>query len=287
MKEPIIYNHKLIDKEFFVKRSSNKENFKPCFYSENIHRHEHYQIIWVYKGCGTHTIEQTTYNYTDGSLFILSPHYVHQFKRDRDFSGYLISFADTFLNDPQYRSILFYNSPEHSCLDIPVEEREMLNSEFERLNHYYEKPDFYGKTRILQNYLYIILTRIEGYRRLLRQKNLLDSDQYFHTLEEFALLVHNHFFEEKNLSFYLDKLSVSRRKLNDIIKETTGFSPARFIEQYTMDEAVRMLRYTDYSVKEISGRLGYLDDSYFIKVFKKQFRKTPLAYREEFSNKRR
>nr|WP_262923154.1 helix-turn-helix domain-containing protein [Arenibacter sp. N53] len=89
-----------------------------------------------------------------------------------------------------------------------------------------------------------------------------------------------HFTEEKQLNFYTSQLSISQKKLNLVLRNSTGLTPAKFLETYILNEAARILRYSDLSVKQIVAELGYSDSSYFIKAFKKQFKKTPLEYRK-------
>ena len=54
-----------------------------------------------------------------------------------------------------------------------------------------------------------------------------------------------------------------------------------YVKRQKVSWAKEMLRRTDKSVSEISSELGFLDSSYFIKVFKAVEGITPLAYRQE------
>lgn len=54
-----------------------------------------------------------------------------------------------------------------------------------------------------------------------------------------------------------------------------------YMKRQKVQWAKEMLRKTDKSVNEISTELGFLDSSYFIKVFKALEGITPLAYRQE------
>ena len=54
-----------------------------------------------------------------------------------------------------------------------------------------------------------------------------------------------------------------------------------YMKRQKVQWAKEMLRKTDKSVNEISTELGFLDSSYFIKVFKAFEGITPLAYRQE------
>ena len=47
-----------------------------------------------------------------------------------------------------------------------------------------------------------------------------------------------------------------------------------------------MLTGSDASVQQISAYVGYLDNNYFVKVFKKQYGMTPTEYRAKNPGKK-
>ncbi|MBC8644381.1 helix-turn-helix transcriptional regulator [Flavobacterium lindanitolerans] len=52
------------------------------------------------------------------------------------------------------------------------------------------------------------------------------------------------------------------------------------IQKEILREAQRMLYYTDHSVKEISDLLGYEDEKYFMRLFRKKTGFSPTEYRK-------
>ena len=46
------------------------------------------------------------------------------------------------------------------------------------------------------------------------------------------------------------------------------------------------MRHTELSLLEISGRVGFEDQSYFTKVFKRLIGKTPRQYKKQISEER-
>ena len=248
-------------------------------HSTTLHRHSHFQIVWISNGKGEHLVEQNKYSYSDGSIFLLAPHFMHQIEYNDNVDGFVVSFSDTFLNRLQYKSTLLFYNPKHCMITVPSEEQKILNSEFELLHHHFRKSDMAEKSIILQNYLHIILTKINSYRYRQQNQNTTIEDSKQLLAERFILLVRDNFRDNKNLDFYLNKLALSQRKLNNVITITTGLPPAKFIELYALNEAARMLQFSNYSIKEVADLAGYMDNSYFTKAFKRHFNKTPLEYR--------
>lgn len=96
---------------------------------------------------------------------------------------------------------------------------------------------------------------------------------------QFASLLHAHYQEEKEVSFYADKLMLTPKTLSDILKKETGRSAKQSLDDYIILEAKSLLKQTGMSIKEIVYWLGYEDPSYFTKLFKSKVGLTPLEYR--------
>lgn len=64
-----------------------------------------------------------------------------------------------------------------------------------------------------------------------------------------------------------------------LFKQGFGCNFTTYLTRYRMKEAVRLLKNTDLSVKEIALRTGYPDSNYFAKVFKRQNGVIPSEFR--------
>lgn len=62
-------------------------------------------------------------------------------------------------------------------------------------------------------------------------------------------------------------------------KAASGISPKRYINNLRIKKAKQMLVNSDASVSEICSSLGFYDNAYFTKSFKKITGKTPVQYR--------
>lgn len=61
-----------------------------------------------------------------------------------------------------------------------------------------------------------------------------------------------------------------------------GIAPKDYLIGKRIAHAKRLLRETDASVMEISVSVGYVDQLYFSRIFKKREGISPLAYRKQF-----
>lgn len=72
----------------------------------------------------------------------------------------------------------------------------------------------------------------------------------------------------------------SGRHINRIFQRDHGVALGRYILEQKLQAAQQLLASTGDSVKQVANRLGYLDGSYFCRIFRKQFGVTPTEYRD-------
>ncbi len=96
-------------------------------------------------------------------------------------------------------------------------------------------------------------------------------------------LITTHMAEGWTAAQYARALSLSTGHLSRLCRAATGQSAASFIEQRVIEEACRLLAFTQLPVSEVGYRLGHLDPSYFSKRFRRAMGQTPSAYRAMFT----
>ncbi len=80
------------------------------------------------------------------------------------------------------------------------------------------------------------------------------------------------------------EVHVCRRLLERRFRSVLGRSPLREIIRVRMDMAQKLLRQTRLSVEEVASRCGYMSQSHFIDVFKKEKSVTPGTFRKSKNN---
>lgn len=85
-------------------------------------------------------------------------------------------------------------------------------------------------------------------------------------------------------SKYAKSLAITTGHLSRLCRKTSGLGASAYIEHRVMEEASRLLAFTQIPVSEIGYRLGYSDPSYFSKRFQKAHKESPTKYRSQFFN---
>ncbi|MFZ6014713.1 MAG: helix-turn-helix domain-containing protein [Bacteroidota bacterium] len=97
---------------------------------------------------------------------------------------------------------------------------------------------------------------------------------------QFRKLVAEHFPENKEVSFYANRLNITPKYLSEVLQVELGKSAKTFIDEFVMMEAKSLLKQTTLSIQEICYWLGFEDASHFTKSFKKLANVTPTEYRK-------
>ncbi|MBZ4646286.1 MAG: two-component system, response regulator YesN [Petroclostridium sp.] len=96
--------------------------------------------------------------------------------------------------------------------------------------------------------------------------------------------IEQHFMEEISLETVAEAIYFSPCYFSSIFKHHTGMTFSQYLSQLRIKKALELLENTDYKVYEIASKVGYKDDKYFYRVFKKEFGVTPDEYRRRIIN---
>ena len=84
---------------------------------------------------------------------------------------------------------------------------------------------------------------------------------------------------EHEVQFYAGKLCISSKYLTQVSKGMIGRTPKQIIDETLMHEAMKLLDKNNSSIQDISVSLGFPDQSYFGRFFKRLKHMSPQQYR--------
>ncbi len=102
-------------------------------------------------------------------------------------------------------------------------------------------------------------------------------------LNEFNFLLTKNIKHSRSVKYYADRLAISTKKLNSMLKEYTGKRAKEYIEERIISDAKKLLLETPDTIKQISYTMGFTEPTNFNKFFKKYNSITPLQYREQLN----
>lgn len=89
-----------------------------------------------------------------------------------------------------------------------------------------------------------------------------------------------HVEERFSLAQLAAKAKMSRSTFTRVFREKTGYPPVEYFLCLKVQRACELLETTDMSISQISRRLGYQDQYYFSRLFKKFMHLSPQRYRQ-------
>ena len=100
------------------------------------------------------------------------------------------------------------------------------------------------------------------------------------TIAEVICYLNENLSQKITIDMLSTKFLINRNKLNEEFKKYTGLTCIQYLLKIRMNLSCILLSNTDLPVSEISERVGFSDDNYFIKSFKNYYNMTPSKFRQ-------
>ncbi|MGI6148910.1 MAG: response regulator [Firmicutes bacterium] len=124
---------------------------------------------------------------------------------------------------------------------------------------------------IMEEFVQQLVDLISGYRlRSLR-----------HNVEKAIEYIHEHYCERIYLDDLANHVNLSKHYLCYLFKKETGTTITNYINDLRIEKAKQLLLDGEYAVKELYHRLGFRDQQYFSKTFKRIVGKTVTEYKRQ------
>lgn len=248
------------------------------------HRNDHFIAVLLTSGEAEIMVDFKNVQLSNGRLLFTLPGQIQRAVRFNPRSNGWILFLDNKLVDDYARMMIEDSLLKAPLLSLSKAEVDWFARYFELLSLTYHDHDFGSLHKSAVNSLVIpcICKIASAFQTATDSASKQRSPRKIELTKKFKRLIRDHYLELKKPADYADLMSLSINYLNDTVKSVTGFSASHFIQQEMLREAQRLLCYTDLTIKEISGKLGYDDSKYFNRLFTKLSRITPGRFRNNF-----
>lgn len=110
------------------------------------------------------------------------------------------------------------------------------------------------------------------------QKHYKPSDKRLYKAGEYII---NHYKDKNCLDKAADLCSISRRRFNDIFKNTFDITPNHFLINHKIDIAKKLLKVKELGIADVAENAGFSDLYYFSRKFKSEIGMTPTEYKSK------
>ena len=240
-------------------------------------------FIVVEKGRGTLQLGGEEYEVDRNRLLFLRPELpMRKVRSSADFSVSLSAFPPFMLRDcaqrlePRFMMLLFTKT-----VWVVGRRARKLACYFSELFGF--ATDGYGRGYTRELALNLVGGLVYGFYEMVGNAQLgefsIESSRSRELFRNFMDLLHENLVREHEVQFYAGKLCISSKYLTQISKGTIGRTPKQIIDETLLQEAMKLLDRNDSSIQDISVALGFPDQSYFGRFFKRMKQMSPQQYR--------
>ena len=244
------------------------------------HRHDFQEIIIITEGGAFHRIDWEDHHLAGPHAVLVAQGKIHLFMTEPGTRGWVLAFAPEVL--PQTASWLF--SHFFALSNVPLDDPPCL-ARIESLCLMLEElhAEDGGRGQAEAYLLAALLSMLDARVQASTLRGRPERSSEFRIVKDFLGILDAHYRAEKDLGFYANRLRVNPRRLTHVCRQIMGRTPAGLLEERCMVEAKRFLVHSNLTIQQIASALGYEDQSYFTKVFRKVVKETPSRFRETWS----
>lgn len=236
------------------------------------HRHNFYEMLYFTYVTEeqTHSIDFKKSKIETDCIYMLKPGQVYDMELTTQ-KGYLIAIKSEYLNSfhPNFDSYLYFTLPDKIQMDAND-----LNTIEQTILLIKNELSHKSRVDLISSLVNTLVTQcILSFNDNIR-KSGIDK-----RVLKLIALIDEYYLKERELTFYVDRVSLSEKRLGVLTRQALGYTVKGLIQQRILLEAKRLISQGDLSFKSIAFQLGFVDASYFSRFFKKYSGITPEQFK--------
>lgn len=245
------------------------------------------QVLLVLEGSIDLSIDYVLFQASTNTVVTIMPtHITKVMKYSPNFKGRLMAVSRAFLEQsmmPNHSSSMIQYMKIRKNPTILLQESEIktLDESMLRLRQTILQTSHHLQRLLIQNTLmgfFIEMGNIFSERKEYNTPpSLTRKEELF---ESFLRILYMCCKEQHVVSFYAEQLYITPQYLSLILKELTGRSANKWIDEALMQEAKILLKAPQATVQQVADALHFSDQSTFGKFFKKHAGMSPMEYRK-------
>ena len=242
-------------------------------------------IFFCHNGEARIEIDLLEYDIMPNTQIIFLPNSIINYSyASPDLSISYITFSNAFFQEATVRldPSFFHFLKENPVVTLPVERTRTINGLIIALEDLYKDKENCFRLQILRNYIQSFLLDIyDKTHRIFEQNRPEGISRQEELFKRFIQLIHKHCLNQREVSFYAQKMFITPRYLSAIAQTVAGETAKNIIDKHVILEIKVLLESTDLSIQEIANRLQFPDQSFFGRYFKKHIGISPQYYRRK------
>ncbi len=224
------------------------------------HSHHCYELSYIQSGSGHMTIDGETHFLDTDSFILIKPNAIHSFQGNKSCRLMYIGFF--YDNSYGILNRIFYGkATEISKIMMQLDqELKQVPNNYEDLAHEYQKLIIFTLLRM--------------------QHQLFPTDKNATVFHNIISEIKNNFTEPIDTKSLFDAAGYSYHHFRHIFKRSFGMTLNQYIMELRLQYAMQLLRNTNMSIKEISGKSGFKSAATLTDNMKKIYGLMPSDYQK-------
>lgn len=258
-----------------------------------VHKHNYYEIIFINKGKGKHTINDVTFSYEEGDIFLLSPEDYHSFNIQEKTSFCFFKFTElVFKKDKSDFNQRHWMERIEAIITLPNQipgairfnnnDKDFVVTLCKFILDENHHPRCYTSDIIsdAMSTVISIIARSLCYTYL-NEKIGTNKELSSEIVEMLTYIRHNVYDSKKvSLSTIAKRFGMSKNYVGIFFKKQTGETLQQYLISYKLLLAENRIVNSSSSIETIAFELGFTDLSHLNKLFKRKFGIMPGQYRK-------
>lgn len=231
---------------------------------------DHYLIHLVLSGKGTYRTNNQDFQLQAGDLFFVKPSQLNSYTADIEdpWEYAWVGFNGACANKLVSQLPFTDTNPCHHAADL-----ENLHTLL--MNLYEARGLTLANESEMVGYLYLFISTLMKETAHSPSRNTNSGSQYVLNAIKFIQFNYSHDISIDDVS---KSVGVSRSHLYRVFISNLGKSPIDYLTDYRINEACNLLKTSNLSIAEIAISVGFFDQFYFSRVFKKATGVPPSKY---------
>ena len=259
-------------------------SFEDNSYFDHLQRNNYYSLIWVKEGNGKLKTDFSEYDFGTDCLFAFTPYQPFMFLSNL-ITGIAIYFHSDFFcihkheTEVTCNGVIFNNIYQMPYIRVDEELKGTLNILIEQIKSEMQSPGL-AQYELLISYMKIFLISASRSKMQQEPQSVQSGNKDPIVLQSLKEAIEKDFKSKHAPNDYAILLNISPNALAKMAKRHFNKTLTDLITERIIIEAKRELYLTNKSVKAIAYELGYDDEYYFSRFFKKNTEISPQVYRE-------
>jgi len=258
------------------------------------HRHNYIEINYVLNGELKQKVGSENIHLKQGELLFLNQHIEHEIEacaKDDIIINFIIQpkffdFIFSYLSSTNLMSNFIINSlynhtQNGQYLYFEVKDVSAIQELIKKMMEEIMEPTLFSEST-LKLYMGLLMIELLKHSDKLKQNELSSAHHYI--LVETMKYIDEHF-QAASLYELAERLNQPHYAVSKQIKQATKFTFKELLQEKRLTKAKELLEKTNMPITKIIDEVGYDNVSYFYRIFKSKYGKTPKDYRVELKSR--